>query len=79
MASTARSTSAHGLWIVPPNPKGSPAGGSTCHRVVLADILDAGAVYDPAPVVVDRDLVTGDSGANVLPFIDAICGLLASP
>ena len=50
----------------------------TCHRVVLADILNAGAIYDPAPVVIDRDLVTGDSGANVLPFIDAISEQLSS-
>ncbi len=69
----------HGLWIMTPQPEVLAGRRVTCHRVVLADILNAGAVYDPAPVVVDRDLVTGDSGANVLPFIDAICGLLASP
>jgi protease I len=63
----------HGLWIVTPNPDLLKGRRVTCHRVVLADILNAGAIYDPAPVVTDGDLVTGDSGANVLPFIDAIC------
>ncbi|MDQ1357168.1 MAG: protease [Acidimicrobiaceae bacterium] len=68
----------HGLWIVTPNPDLLKGRRVTCHRVVLADILNAGAVYDPAPVVTDADLVTGDSGANVLPFIDAICEKLVS-
>ena len=68
----------HGLWIVTPNPDLLKGRRVTCHRVVLADILNAGAVYDPAPVVTDADLVTGDSGANVLPFIDAICEKLAA-
>ena len=58
-------------WIMTPQPEVLAGRRVTCHRVVLADVL--------APVVVDRDLVTGNSGAHVLPFIDAICGLLASP
>ncbi len=68
----------HGLWIMTPQPEVLAGRRVTCHRVVLADVLNAGAVYDPAAVVVDRDLVTGDSGANVLPFIDAICRQLNS-
>lgn len=68
----------HGLWILTPNPELLKGRRVSCHRVVLADVLNAGAVYDPAPVVTDRDLVTGDSGANVLPFIDAICTRLLS-
>ena len=63
----------HGLWILTPRPDLLAGRRVACHRVVLADILNAGAAYDPAPVVVDEDLVTGDSGATVLPFIDAIC------
>lgn len=68
----------HGLWILTPCPELLNGRRVTCHRVVLADILNAGARYDPAPVVVDGDLVTGDSGANVLPFIDAVCDQLVS-
>lgn len=68
----------HGLWILTPVPELLRGRHVTCHRVVLADILNAGADYDPAPVVVDGDLVTGDSGANVLPFIDAISDQLAA-
>ncbi len=68
----------HGLWILTPCPELLRGRHVTCHRVVLADILNAGANYDPAPVVVDGDLVTGDSGANVLPFIDAISDQLAA-
>jgi protease I len=67
----------HGLWILTPCPELLEGRRVTCHRVVLADVLNAGASYDPAPVVVDGDLVTGDSGANVLPFIDAISDQLA--
>ena len=66
----------HGLWILTPCPELLEGRHVTCHRVVLADMLNAGVRYDPAPVVVDGDLGTGDSGANVLPFIDAICDLL---
>ena len=68
----------HGLWILTPNPELLKGRRVTCHRVVLADVLNAGAIYDPAPVVTDGDLVTGDSGANVLPFIDAICQRLVT-
>ena len=63
----------HGLWILTPNPELLKGRRVTCHRVVLADVVNAGGLYDPTPVVVDGDLVTGDSGASVLPFIDAIC------
>lgn len=67
----------HGLWILTPCPELLKGRRVSCHRVVLADILNAGAVYDPAPVVVDGDLVTGDSGSHVLPFIDAVCDRLS--
>ncbi len=68
----------HGLWILTPWPDLLNGRRVACHRVVLADILNAGGVYDPAPVVIDGDLVTGDSGSHVLPFIDAICERLSS-
>ncbi len=45
-----------------------------CHEVVLADIANAGAEYVPSEtgIVVDGDIVTGRSGADVDKFIEAI-------
>jgi protease I len=64
----------HGLWILTPMPELLKGRQVICHEVVLADILNAGAVYTPSPsgVVVDGDLVTGRSKHEVEPFIDAI-------
>ena len=50
-----------------------------CHEVVLADVLNCGAQFIPPDatnggVVVDRDLVTGHTWHEVLPFILAIAG-----
>lgn len=64
----------HGLWIVTPMPELLRERRVICHEVVLADIINAGAVYVPSPsgVVVDSDLVTARSKHEVEPFIDAI-------
>ncbi|MBE9107463.1 DJ-1/PfpI family protein [Nostoc cf. edaphicum LEGE 07299] len=64
----------HGLWILTPIPELLKDREVICHEVVLADILNAGAVYTTSPtgVVVDGDLVTGRSKHEVEPFIDAI-------
>ncbi|MEH1878550.1 DJ-1/PfpI family protein [Nostoc sp.] len=64
----------HGLWIVTPIPELLKGRQVICHEVVLADIINAGAVYTRSPtgVVVDGDLVTGRSKHEVEPFIDAI-------
>ncbi|MEH1795925.1 MULTISPECIES: DJ-1/PfpI family protein [unclassified Nostoc] len=64
----------HGLWIVTPIPELLKGRQVICHEVVLADIINAGAIYTPSPsgVVVDGDLVTGRSKHEVEPFIDAI-------
>lgn len=64
----------HGLWILTPMPELLKERRVICHEVVLADILNAGAVYVPSPsgVVVDGDLVTGRSRHEVEAFIDAI-------
>jgi hypothetical protein len=42
--------------------------------VVLADIVNAGAVYVPSSenIIVDGDVVTGRSGQDVYAFIEAI-------
>lgn len=64
----------HGLWLLTPMPELLKGRRVICHEVVLADIINAGAVYVPSPsgVVVDGDLVTGRSRHEVEPFIDAI-------
>ncbi|MBF2073095.1 MAG: DJ-1/PfpI family protein [Synechococcales cyanobacterium C42_A2020_086] len=64
----------HGLWILTPMPELLKGRRIICHEVVLADIVNAGAIYVPSPshIVVDGDMVTGRSGQDVYAFIDAI-------
>ncbi len=64
----------HGLWILTPNPQLLKDRTVICHEVVLADILNAGAVYhyDPSGVVVDGDLVTGRSKNEANLLVDTV-------
>lgn len=64
----------HALWIFTPMPELLKGRRVICHTVVLADVINAGAVYVPEPshVVVDRDLVTGRSAADLEAYCDAI-------
>lgn len=64
----------HALWILTPRPDLLKNRRIICHTVVLADIHNAGALYIPAPnhVVVDRDLVTARSFADIDPYFTAI-------
>lgn len=57
----------HALWILTPVPELLNGRKVICHTVVLADVLNAGAVYvpDESHVVVDRDLVTARSVADI--------------
>lgn len=57
----------HALWILTPVPELLNGRKVICHTVVLADVLNAGGIYvpDAAHVVVDRDLVTGRSAADL--------------
>ena len=73
----------HGLWILTPNPELLKGRKVICHEVMLADVLNCGAQYIPpdaenAGVVVDRDLVTGHTWHEVLPFILAIAQQILS-
>jgi hypothetical protein len=55
-----------------------------CNKVVVADVINAGAIYTPcAPntpadqrVVVDRDLVTNDSWHSSAELVDRIRDLV---
>lgn len=64
----------HGLWILTPRPESLHGRRVTCHEVVRADVLNAGAIYSASDgdVVVDGDLVTGHSKKEVHKFIQAI-------
>lgn len=64
----------HALWILTPNPHLLKGRKVICHTVVLADIINAGATFVPAEdhVVVDGDLVTGRSFADVEAYWGAI-------
>lgn len=57
----------HALWLLTPVPELLKGRKVICHTVVLADIYNAGGIYVPEPshVVVDKDLVTGRSLADV--------------
>lgn len=57
----------HALWILTPLPELLKGRKVICHTVVLADVINAGGEYvpDPSHVVVDRDLVTGCSAADL--------------
>lgn len=62
----------HALWLLTPSPDYLAGRRVTCNPVMLADVLNAGACYVPAPeginwwehVVVDDDLVTNASAMH---------------
>jgi len=70
----------HALWLLTPCPELLAGRRVTCNPVVLADVVNAGAVYVPAPagtawdeqVVVDGDLVTNPSYRASNGLVDAI-------
>ena len=70
----------HALWILTPCPDLLKDRKVICHTVVLADIHNAGAIYIPARshVVIDHDLVTARSFADVEPYFEAIVQVASS-
>lgn len=64
----------HALWILTPVPELLKNRRVICHTVVLADVINAGAVYvpDDSHVVIDRDLVTGRSAADIEAYCSAL-------
>ena len=63
----------HALWLLTPSPDLLAGRKVICNPVVLADVINAGAIYTPCPagtppeqqVVVDRDLVTNTGLARL--------------
>lgn len=64
----------HALWILTPMPELLKERKVICHTVVLADVINAGAIYipDKSHVVIDRDLVTARSAADKEAYCDSI-------
>jgi len=64
----------HALWILTPRPDLLKGRKVICHTVVLADIHNAGATFVPvlSELVVDNDLVTARSAANLKEYFAAI-------
>lgn len=64
----------HALWILTPVPELLDGRKVICHTVVLADIHNAGGVFmpDPSRVVVDDDLVTARSSADLESYTKAL-------
>lgn len=74
----------HGLWLLTPVPELLAGRNVICNKVVLADVLNAGAKYTPCPpgtpadeqVVVDGDLVTSNSWHCTKAMADKISDLI---
>jgi protease I len=74
----------HALWLLTPSPDLLAGRRVICNKVVLADVLNAGATYTPCPpntppqkqVVIDRDLVTNNSWLASAALVDAIKDLI---
>jgi len=64
----------HALWLLTPVPELLKNRRVICHTVVLADIYNAGAIYTPdqSHVVVDNDLVTARSVADINNYCKAL-------
>lgn len=64
----------HALWILTPFPELLKDRMVICHTVVLADIHNAGAIFipDEKEYVIDDDLVTARSAANLIEYFNAI-------
>lgn len=77
----------HALWLLTPSPDILAGRKVICNQVVLADVINAGAIYTPCPpdtpadkqVIVDRDLVTNNSWHASEELVDRIRDLIVNP
>jgi putative intracellular protease/amidase len=77
----------HGLWLLTTSPDLLAGRRVTCNPVLLADVLNAGAFYEPVAegqpwnqhVVVDRDLVTSTSAAGTGRLVEAVRDAILNP
>jgi protease I len=76
----------HALWLLTPSPAILAGRKVICNKVVLGDVINAGAIYTPCPpetpedkqVVVDRDLVTNNSWHATAELVDRITDLIVT-
>lgn len=74
----------HALWLLTPSPEVLTGRRVTCNPVLIADVLNTGAVYVPPPagrpesdqVVVDDDLVTSTSWHASEKVVDTVRDLI---
>lgn len=74
----------HALWLLTPSPELLQNRQVICNKVVLADVLNAGAIYTPCSkdipaekhVIVDGDLITNDSWHASEELIDQLKNLV---
>lgn len=64
----------HALWILTPRPDLLKDRKVICHTVILADVVNAGAIFVPSSdhVVIDDDLVTARSAADLEAYFNAL-------
>ncbi|NLT56338.1 MAG: thiamine biosynthesis protein ThiJ [Actinomycetales bacterium] len=67
----------HGMWLLATAPDLVRGRDVTCHNNLYGDVVNMGAHYVDADVVVDGDLVTGRTGAEAHLFARRIIDLLA--
>ena len=66
----------HGMWLVAPTPHLVRGRQVVAHNNLYGDVVNMGAVYTDADVVVDGDLVTGRSGGHCHLFARRIIDIL---
>jgi putative intracellular protease/amidase len=77
----------HALWLLTPSPEVLAGRKVVCNKVVLADVVNAGAVVMPiAPgtpeskqIYIDRDLVTNTGWHATADLVDAVRSLILDP
>ncbi|MGF1647985.1 MAG: DJ-1/PfpI family protein [Kineosporiaceae bacterium] len=68
----------HGMWLLAPAPDLVKGRRVTCHNNLHGDVVNMGADYVDADVVVDGDLVTGRTGAHAHVFARQIIDEVAA-
>jgi putative intracellular protease/amidase len=79
-----KAAACHALWLLTPSPEVLAGRKVICNKVLLADVLNAGAIYtpcrrgtpEPEHVIIDGDLVTNDSWHATAALVDAVAGLI---
>jgi protease I len=68
----------HGMWLLAKTPETVQGRPVTCHNNLVGDVLNMGAVYTDADVVVDGDLITGRTGKHCHLFAHSLIDAIAA-